>query len=425
MLVVWGQSELDDHCSVWIVDPIQMVSEKVLDEIETCNFKVTNIGGLQYLVYRESPGKMVIYSIDAKDRQLRVHEEVKLNGIEIISSPQWDEEGNLYFSSTVEGVEQLFRVNRGSEIVEPFLKNNEGIASGPIISPDGQHLVYWSLDGPTNLVQNPYCVTGCFAGHYHVLDLESNRDIFLLSLIKQYDGDDLTTSHHENAHWSPTGNFLAFQISVRGAGGIIIFDASRSEVVAHLQPQNIGGSLEIVQWISDSELVYMADRHFSELGNSLIRPYSYSLGSKRSEELLPNLPAQTDNGNYIYFYDFNMTVNGTYIIGVIPTISSAKGEVVSLFIAEADLEQSESYTFYSEEELPHAALSTSPFTNPVWSNSGKWIIYYSEYPPPGGDKPYNLADLYIVSIVSEKATSFEGVTKIVEPSLNYVWIQSR
>jgi Tol biopolymer transport system component len=167
----------------------------------------------------------------------------------------------------------------------------------------------------------------------------------------------------------------------------------------------------------------MADRHFPELGNSLIRPYSYSLESKSSEELLSTLPAQADNGENIYFFDFNMTADGTYIVGVVPAINSAEGDTVSLFIAEADPGKSESYTFYSEEELPHVPLSLSPFSNPVWSHSGKKIAYYSQYPSPGSDKSYSLSDLYIISNNNEKLFSFEGVTEVIEPTLKYSWIQ--
>lgn len=419
VLIAWGKQEPHDECLVWMVDPAQEVAEQVLN-VETCGLKVADINNTPHLIYRS--GQMTIYTIHAAERRLSVKEVIALDGIGAIGSPQWDKEGTLYFSSTVEDVEQIFRVNKGSKIVVPFIKNDKGIASGPAISPDGRYLVYWTLDGPTNSFSNPYCVTGCFNGYYHVLDLESNRDISLLSLIRHYNRNELITSHHENAHWSPTGQLLAFQISVRGAGGIIIFDASKSEIVAHLRPKNIGDSMEIVQWISDTELIYMGARHLPESGSSLIWPYSYSLESKSSEELLPNLPTLTDNGDYILFYDFDMTADGDYIVGVLPAISSAERDTVSLFIAEADLELSESYTFYSKEELPYSALS-SPFTNPVWSHSGKWISYFSSYPLAGSDNP-GLAELYIIARTGEAIAYDERITDIVAPTLQYAWVQS-
>src|SRR5690606_17921487 len=203
----------------------------------------------------DRPGKMTIYTIHAAERKLSVQEAITLDGIGFIGSPQWDKEGTLYFSSTVEESErvfreQLFRLKPGSETAEPFIRNAKGIASGPLISPDGRYLVYWTFDGEDNLSG---CVTGCGYGDYHVFDLESNRDIALLPLVGQYGASD--HPYHNKALWSPTGQFLAFQIDVIGIGGIIIFDVLKAEIVAHLQSEVNWGRMEVAHWVADTELV--------------------------------------------------------------------------------------------------------------------------------------------------------------------------
>src|SRR5690606_3549878 len=145
--------------------------------------------------------------------------------------------------------------------------------------------------------------------------------------------------------------------------------------------------------------------------SSLYRLYSYSVESKNSRELLPNLPAQLDTEGYIFFhsYDFTRTPNGVDMVSVMTAVGG-RGE--RLLIVEDVLEGSESSTFYSKEELPHSALSAMPVLHPVWSHSGRWITYYSLYPPAGDDYP-DLAELYIIDRTGEEIAYGERITDIV------------
>jgi len=428
-LLVWGQHDYDMPCSVWLVDPAQKISKKVLDEVHTCNFNIVNIDDTPHLIYRERPGEIIIYEINATDRMLNVQEVITLPDREIFSLPQWDSGRNIYFSSTaVEGVEQIYReqiyrVDKETKPATPFIRHDNGLATSPVISPDGRFLAYWTLDGPANRTSMPYCITGCGVGYYHVFDLDTGLDVPLLPMVKQIREASLAVSHHENALWSPTGQFLAFQLSVRGAGGIVIFDARNAEIVADLQSDQ-GGDTEIVQWVSGTELVYMAHHYLPELGYALGRPYIYSLESKVSRELLPDLPLTTEDGLPNIFYAFTVTSDGRHSIGVFPPASLAEGNEVSLLIA--DLSQDEPvYTFSIREMYPDASLQGSPFEEPTWAISGEWLAYYSEYLAPESDTPFYRANLHVINVAGETVPILgEGASEVLLP-LQYAWIQSR
>ena len=430
VLLVWGQRQPDEPCSVWFVDPTQQIAEQALTEVDRCRFNVVTIGGVQHLIYKEYPNKIIIYDVDAINRKLTVQEVVTLHNIgDFFSWPQWDREGNIYFdSATPEGSEriyreQIYRVDRETKTTTSFIRHEPGLAVSPIISPDGRFLVYWALDGPPNRNAGPNCPNWCAYGYYHVFDLEQHKDIPLLPFIRQIREEQLAISHHENAVWSPTGQFLAFQRSVRGSDGIVIFDARKSEIVADI-PSDRGNDTEIVQWSSDNELVYIANRYFPELGHGLGRPFSYSLDSKASQEMLPDLPAKSEDGYPLYFYEIYMPLKGEELVGVIS--GRTEGATISLFITDLGQRPPRIDAFYSDNELPYVLFQGDPFQKLAGSMSGEWIAYQSIYSViEDGSPRRDYADLHIMGMNGQVISISEGITGVLSHSLQYAWVQSR
>jgi Tol biopolymer transport system component len=430
VLLVWGQRQSDEPCLVWFVDPAQQIAEQALTEVDRCSFNVVTIGGVQHLIYKEYPNKIIIYNVDAINRKLTVQEVVTLHNIgDFFSWPQWDREGNIYFdSATPEGSEriyreQIYRVDKETKTTTSFIRHEPGLAASPIISPDGRFLVYWTLDGPPNRNAGPNCPNWCAYGYYHVFDLEQHKDIPLLPFIRQIREEQLAISHHENAVWSPTGQFLAFQRSVRGSGGIVIFDVRNSEIVADI-PSDGGNDTEIVQWYSDNELIYIANRYFPELGYGLGRPFSYSLDSKASQELLPDLPSKSEDGYPHYFYEIYLPFKGDQLVGVIS--GRTEGATISLFIADLSQRPPRIDAFYSDNELPYVLFQGDPFQKLAGSMSGEWIAYQSIYSViEDGSTIRDYADLHIMGMNGQLISISEGITGVLSHSLQYAWVQSR
>lgn len=422
ILLVWGRDRDNNRCSVWLIEPKQQSSEKILADAKTCNFVVADISSVPHLVYWEQLNEMIIYAINIRDRKLTIQQVITLNDMEFSTLPQWDKEENIYFGAIVDGVEQIVRVDQGTKTPSSFIKQDNGFATEPIISPDGRFFVYWTLDGPTNRTSQPYCITGCGAGYYHVYDIAGVEDIPLLPFIRQIKEEQLALAYHENEQWSPAGQYLAFQLDVRGVGGILIFDINKTEIVADLKTDTVG-DMEIVGWVSDTELVYMAQHYFPEPGYSLARPYIYSLDSKTTWELFPDLPAKTEEDKPYIFYDFDLAMNGKHFVGVLPSPNSTDGKTASLFIADIDQATPNVDTISIiniTDQIPDNVDQWSPFTNPTWSISGEWLAYYSEYSMADGIPQ---ADLFIISRDGEMVpidTGLKGVLSRVQ----YTWIQS-
>ena len=227
-LLVWGRSEDNIGCSVWLIDPEHQSSKKILADAQTCNFTVANIDGASHLVYWEQLNEIIIYAINMNDNKLSIQQVITLNDIEFSTLPQWDKEENIYFGAIIDRVEQIVRVDQDTKTPSPLIKQDNGFATEPIISPDGRFLIYWTLDGPTNRTSRPHCITGCGSGYYHVYDIARVEDIPLLPFIRQIRDEQLALAYHENAQWCSTGQYLAFQLDVRGVGGILIFDVNKT-----------------------------------------------------------------------------------------------------------------------------------------------------------------------------------------------------
>ncbi|MEI2609120.1 MAG: hypothetical protein V9G20_10885 [Candidatus Promineifilaceae bacterium] len=416
-LLVWERDRDNNHCSVWLIEPEQQSSEKILADARTCNFAVADIGGVPHLVYWEQLNEMIIYAINIRDRKLNIQQVITLNDMEFSTLPQWDKEENIYFGAIVDGVEQIVRVDQGTKTPSSFIKQDNGFATEPIISPDGRFFVYWTLDGPTSRTSQPYCITGCRSGYYHIYNIEKVEDISLIPFIRQIRDEQL--AYHENAQWSPTGQFLAFQLDVRGAGGILIFDMNKTEIVADLKTDMVG-DMKIVGWASDTELVYMAQHYFPETGYSLARPYIYSLDNKTAWELFPDLPAKTEEDQPYIFYDFDLAMNDKHFVGVLPPPNSTDGKTASLFIANIDQSPPNVDMISITDQIPGDVDQWSPFTNPTWSISGEWLAYYSEYLTADGIPQ---ADLFIISRDGEMVPIDIGLKEVLS-RVQYTWIQS-
>lgn len=431
VLLVWGQQgdDYDSPCSVWLVDPAQKLSVKVLAEANTCWFNVVDIDNVPHLIYREKPGEITIYQINAANKILSFQKTITLPITEPFSLPQWGKDGHIYFSSTLrEGIEQvyreqIFRMDGETETVEPFIRHDAGLAADPIMSPDGRFLVYWTVDGPANRNERPDCPTGCGVGYYHVFDLEEEKDIPLLPFVQQIRDERLALSHHENATWSPTGQFLAFQLSVRGAGGIVIFDARNKKIVADI-PSDSARDTRIIQWASDTELIYLANRYSPELGHEFGRPFAYSLDNQTAQELLPDLTLENENEQPYYFYEIYTPLNRNQMVGIISGL--VEGVTVSLFAVDLDQSPATLDILFSDNELPNILSRGNRFQKLVGSVSGEWLAYQAIYLITEGDSSriYH-ADLLVMDMAGQLVPVEEGITGVLSDTVGYVWVQVR
>jgi hypothetical protein len=182
VIVAWGvQDENSGICKVWIIDPAVGITEQSSKTQEYCNLKITMIDNQLKLISVAYPGKITVYGISSKNN-IVPERLIELGDWGIASVPQWGKDEKIYFSSTVDEIEQIFQADIQSNDVIPLILNEDGLASEPLISPDGRYLVYWTLDGPSN-TKPQVCGLDCVSGYYHIYDLEQQTDIDLLSLL--------------------------------------------------------------------------------------------------------------------------------------------------------------------------------------------------------------------------------------------------
>ena len=71
---------------------------------------------------------------------------------------------------------------------------------------------------------------------------------------------------------------------------------------------------KIVQWASDTELLYIANRYFSTSRHYYVRPFVYSLDREASRELLPSLPLENEDGYSYHFTEVYVTPDGEQMV---------------------------------------------------------------------------------------------------------------
>src|SRR5690606_5379849 len=166
ILIVWGKQDMAGSCFIWLIEPEKdNVSSPITGE-DDCNYQIINVAGEPTLVHIQPfPGEIKEYAIN-RSGQLVQQRIIKSENVGISNSVQWGQNDIIYFSSILNGREQVFRLDTNSSFSESFLTYSTGMASGPKISPDRKHLAYWTLEGVAN---NNECLT-CSNGQYRIYD---------------------------------------------------------------------------------------------------------------------------------------------------------------------------------------------------------------------------------------------------------------
>lgn len=418
LLIAWGvQHNSSSNCFIWIVDPENKTSSSLAVAQEDCDYEIVKIGGQEFLAKIVYPGQITIYKITSK-REILVQQTINIGNWGFSSIPQWGLDGKIYFSSTVNDVEQIYRADIPNREVVPFINYEGGLATEPIISPDGHYLVYWTLDGPTN--QQPrVCGLEC-NGYYHIFDIPNQTDIYLLPLLESLVSEPLFA--HCNAQWSPTGQYLAFSIGGCGSfdpQNVVVFDTKTNQIMVVLK-SDVGQKDQFVSlkgWLSETEIVYGKRFIFPEMNFDGEHFYVYSLTTHDSRELL-NAPTQTENRQEFILAEPSWTLGGKQIVATMPTISSSGQLNKDLAIIDHENRLSQISYLYEDENV-HQSDRLS-FNRPAWSPSGSWITYYSTYKEQEDSSEW-LVSLYLIDKTGS-ITVNTGVVNVLESSLHYTWI---
>lgn len=381
LLIVWDQQQ--NNCSLWIVSPHKKQTIS-LPGREACRYAIVPIDSKQRLIYVEkNPAVITLFNISEKG--LTVDEEIILEGVEITSIPQWSVNNEVYFSAIEKGQEAIYAYTIKTGLVEKVIEYKEGFAYEPVLSPSGRQLVYWVRgDGLANRYQ---CLGGeCSGGYYYLADLEKQTQMALVSLIENiqpYGG-------HCYPMWSPSGRFFAFQIGCEFPSQVVVLDAATNQALIVIDPLPGTGGVELIGWLSDTELVYRRGVFVQEY-NDIFLLHQILSTETLSSELLADLPIFTPEGNMFDLYRAKWAEDGKRIAALGPgsfSISSlvivdVRGQIV--------------------QQFPFDRLRTSGHTlQPTWSDSGQYIAYVSAETLDSAIAIVNILDRNGVVIYSEK-----------------------
>lgn len=414
-LVVWGQTASDPaenwrECRLWLFEPeTQKTSSPVIQEDTWCGYEVVYINGKQRLREITSEGKIILYNITS-EQTIELWQSFDLKSHFPQSPPQWGKDGSIYFSALENNQEQIYRFDSKTGTTSPFILFASGLAADPLISPDGNYLVYWTLEGPTNRFPN-VCGLGC-VGYYHIYNLQTHTDTELFSLLEPLLAEPFIP--HCLAKWAATGRYLAFNIGGCGDWGaqeLVVFDAYENQIVAlfELTAEDVYFAFE--GWLSNTEIVYIRGRVSPELGITEPSYWVYSVEQQTSRELVESPP---DSDNLFILRDLDWTPDSRFIVGALKTTSPQ-----SLIIVDASRDSLPIEEFSYEDEFSNES-QWLPFQEPKLSLSGDWIAYFSSFKDEQG---ILITNVYVVNRVTKDVVSL-NTTNIVR-NLHFAWVQSQ
>jgi hypothetical protein len=420
LLIVWGQVADEPgatwrSCQLWTYNPrTQETSLPFIQEDKWCTYEIIEIVGQKRLISLEANGEVVIYEI-TDSGSIQVEQTLSLGSGYSGSIPQWGKDNSIFFSTVIDNQEQIARLDAQTESISSIIVNESGLATDPILSPDGQYLAYWTVDGPINRTLAE-CGLEC-AGYYHIFNLQDKIDVPLASLLDSLEVDPLV--NHCSLQWSPSGRFLAFNIGGCGQWSerdIVVVDAHTNQIVSYLRPQPDDYYFSFEGWLSDTEVVYSSAYFPPELGYAIPHYSVYSLDTQTSRELI-SLPSEITQEGVFASYDIDWTTNGRYIVGSVPISNSISPEAFSLVTADISQDQPQIESFFFEDDFANKP-NWVPFQEPKWSPSGDWIAYRSSYQAEGGFSPNNI---YIVNRAGETIQKIDTIN--IARNLHYVWLK--
>ncbi len=369
LLIAWGwQGDINDrNCILQVINP----KRQELGQIHvggSCSYQVVHIQGQPRLVEEQKePRAMVVYSITS-DGDLVIEKSLPVEGVTTPGSlnTQFGEDGTVYFAGILDSASgvmqdrmQILRMDPQTGEITPLAANEAGIAISPLVSPSDAHLIYLIHDG---IKSSAECISVC-GYYYHLLDLETNSDLNLASLVNHLGAS--PGFSHWRAQWSPDGRFLAFNLGSESESPhyIIIFNVEDNEIVTVIKPIENTSDVILVDWLSNDELVYRQRVHVEGYEDGFYNYFVYSTSRDRSTEFL-NLALLTSSDGIVYrslHIDWTSDGQDIVMLGII-----APGLTPLIIVNTNPEKQNVNYT------------STDTYNGyPLWSPSGDWIAYSS------------------------------------------------
>jgi hypothetical protein len=412
-LVIWGRETWPDGaCMVWIVNPDSQKMIRTPVGTPWCNFDVLTVFEKQNLVsfplhHQQSKegvqsSKITVYELN-QDRILHVKETISLQGLRLTSAPQWGSDDTIYFSAINNGHESIYRYDENTQVAAPYIIAENGFATAPVISSDGDYIAYEVWEDHENKAHNSRDDCGqltCFSRFLHVWDVGSNTDTNLKPLIEQLVAGEPFYLHCE-PEWSRTDNLLAFNVGcgLQTPGSVVVVDFSRDNVDVPVVINSVDRTRGVskFRWSEGNRLIlYGTAQIFGQ--NAVEDGYLVYLANEKALEKMAGLPERNKyDYDLIYFSDW--TSDAEFAVGQ----SQIPGEVrtVNVVIANSwDSSRLESYV--SSPNMVIADLK--------WSPTNVYIAYHT----------YNREDESRFIIMKNGSTVFDSeMIQVVFPRFQW------
>lgn len=375
-LVVWGRSEegSDGKCWVWLLDPAsQLEPVRQVSGKQDCNYAVVTVNDKEYLASLphwnphvvEQPAEIVLYDV-TREGELVVFQTIPMGDIHLSSltnPPQWAADGSVYLAGILNGKEQIFRYDGQAAVIEPYLDNEGGFSTDPLLSPDGRFLAYAVVE---NNESSQLCDRrDCSRRFYHIWDIETGQDMELLPLIEPWVAGEPYFMHCA-LDWSPTSKFVAFSVGCgsQEPGSVAIINVENRELVEVINAQNIDSNVGKFEWLSDDRLVVLGNVGFAG-SNEHHEGYLLYAAGAQAWQPLEYVPERN-----VYDYDrvafSDWTKDGTLAVGQTQVPGEQRAVELVIFAAE----NGDSNGEYVQTPDEYVNL-------PLWSPADSFIAYRS------------------------------------------------
>jgi hypothetical protein len=209
---------------------------------------------------------------------------------------------------------------------------------------------------------------------------------------------------HCNLEWSPTSQFVAFEVGcgLQDPGSIVVFDAENRKVVDVIRALSPLESIVQYEWLSDNRLVISGNVSSLTTSNVLDGYLRFS-ADMQSWQTLHGIPERNKyDFDRVYLSDW--AEDGSLVVGQ----TQAPGEKRTVELVIIALEERSGETLYVQ--TPDEYIDS-----PILSPTGNWIAYRSY----NWDTRNTLSRFTVINTAGEIVFN-TAMTDIVSP--NYTWL---
>lgn len=376
-LVVWGRQFQDrgSDCRLLILNPFEQTQQEFVNQGQDCNYDVMTIDGQQYL------SSYPTFSLKDEREVMRLHlyaladsggliqvEEIVLEDIRITHPPQWDDKGFVYFSGIRADKEQIYRFDRETDTLIPYIDAVGGFSTRPVLSPNNRYIAYHVVTGHNS--EDQCADLSCNELYHYIWDTVTEEGFALLPMIEPFIAGEPYYSHCDLA-WSSTGQYIAFNV---GCGlqlpeSIVIVDVTNQQPVEIF---NATRGLRKTKWLSDDTIAIIGEEEvvFS-LTNDRHEGYLlYSVNEKAWTSLSSSTTLEAYLLNEIYHQDWIVDGTGMLLLGTMLTQAGNQEPVNQLVILGVPQQE-------FDKAISYISLPDEGVGDVNWSLSGELIMYRS------------------------------------------------